>query len=238
MTATSFSAADSLARSCHGGNRHAAAAIAGCTPNDILDFSASLNPFGPPDSVLEAIANAPQAIANYPDPQSVELRRALARHYALDPEWIMIGNGAAELLTWIARDSAQLGTTHLFTPAFGDYARALKATSAPFVTTAMTDEAGALDPDRALGWLREPLPDVLWINNPHNPTGHLWTRSQLLDVLPRFQLVVADEAFMDFLPGAGESLLADVSDWPQLVVVRSLTKFYAIAGLRVGFVVA
>lgn len=115
----------------HGGNRAWGAAIAGCPAEAILDFSASLNPLGPPQSVLQALARAlsasdPVAISRYPDPDYRELRACLAQRWAVDPEWIFVGNGAAELLTWAARD-AQGREVWLPRPAFGDYERALRA---------------------------------------------------------------------------------------------------------------
>lgn len=228
------------ARSLHGGNRQAAAEAVGCAPDEILDFSASLNPLGPPKSVLEAISGSSSAVTHYPDPRSTQLRQALANHYQLDPDWILVGNGAAELFTWIARECAQVGETGVLVPAFGDYARALRAAAAPYTSLSMLDDSDALAPALALQALqdRDRLPPVLLLNNPHNPTGHVWTRTALLDLLPRFRLVIVDEAFMDFLPGDGESLLNCVREWPHVVVVRSLTKFFAIAGLRVGFAVA
>ncbi|MEO0801835.1 MAG: threonine-phosphate decarboxylase CobD [Cyanobacteria bacterium J06642_2] len=233
-------APDTLLQLPHGGDCHAAAAIANCAPDEILDFSASLNPLGPPASVLQAVASTPAAIAAYPDPDSTQLRQALAEHYRLNPEWILAGNGAAELFTWIARDCAGIGETGLPVPAFGDYVRALRTANASHTNLTMLDAAGQLAPASVLKRLQErrQLLPVLFLNNPHNPTGHVWKRAELLEILPRFQLVVVDEAFMDFLPGDGASLLGDIYQWPQLVIVRSLTKFFAIAGLRVGFAVS
>jgi histidinol-phosphate/aromatic aminotransferase/cobyric acid decarboxylase-like protein len=77
---------------------------------------------------------------------------------------------------------------------------------------------------------------VLWITNPHNPTGQLWSRNSLADWLPRFALVIVDEAFLPLVPqGEAQSLLPLLADHPNLVVIRSLTKLCAIAGLRLGY---
>jgi histidinol-phosphate/aromatic aminotransferase/cobyric acid decarboxylase-like protein len=79
----------------------------------------------------------------------------------------------------------------------------------------------------------------LIVNNPHNPTGHLFTRSDLRPLLDHFSLVVVDEAFMDFLPPSQEqSLVPWIKDYPNLVVLRSLTKFYTLPGLRIGYALA
>ncbi|MEL7084039.1 MAG: threonine-phosphate decarboxylase CobD [Cyanobacteria bacterium J06597_1] len=242
----------------HGGNLQAAAAIANCSPDDILDFSASLNPLGPPQSVWQAISNARKAVIRYPDPHCMRLRQALSKHYGIDPDWIVPGNGAAELFTWAARSCARLGTTLIPQPAFSDYARALDAVDAPWEgiacwqdvsgdragedaargaagnnTTGQIADLGAAIRDR----LSQPEPPTcLILTNPHNPTGHLWTVAQLQDIIPHFQLVILDEAFMDFVD-PNQSLLPWLARYPQLAIVRSLTKFYAIAGLRIGFAV-
>nr|MDJ0594643.1 aminotransferase class I/II-fold pyridoxal phosphate-dependent enzyme [Pleurocapsa sp. MO_226.B13] len=79
----------------------------------------------------------------------------------------------------------------------------------------------------------------LLLNNPHNPTGKLWTKKEILPYLERFNLVVVDEAFMDFLtPSEEQSLISEVEKYSNLVILRSLTKFYAMPGLRIGYAIA
>ncbi|MEM9568880.1 MAG: threonine-phosphate decarboxylase CobD [Cyanobacteria bacterium P01_E01_bin.34] len=248
-----YSSSDEMAGRRHGGNLQAAAAIANCSAEHILDFSASLNPLGPPQSVWEAIANAREAVIRYPDPDSTRLRQALSNHYGINSDWIVPGNGAAELFTWAARSCSQLGITLIPQPAFSDYARALEAVDASWEGIACWqessgDRAGSTTSSNTAGQfadlgtaIRARLsqadpPTCLILTNPHNPTGHLWTAAQLQDIIPRFQLVILDEAFMDFV-APSQSLLPYIDRYPQLVVIRSLTKFYAIAGLRIGFAV-
>ena len=241
----------------HGGDLRRAATIVGCNPTAILDFSASLNPLGPPSSVLTAIAQAQVDICHYPDPQSSRLRQAIAHYYHLEPEWTIAGNGAAELFTWGGRDCAQLGSTLIPVPAFRDYDRALDTWNAPRELLPFWPIADRKDPSHAVDLtFQDPIaaiktrlaapnpPSCLIVTNPHNPTGQLWEVEQLLPLLSHFQLVIVDEAFMDFVCSPDDweryrqvSLLPWVTELPQVVVVRSLTKFYAIAGLRVGFAV-
>ncbi len=239
----------------HGGNRGWAAAQVGLNSEQILDFSASLNPWGPPISVLQAlsqaVANPLQAVGSYPDPESELLRLELARKHGIPIDWIRVGNGAAEWITWAARDSAELSQTLLPVPAFGDYERALSALGASIRRIRIPFEQASLWPlEQWLGPAVDAAMAVstanrsaLWLNNPHNPTGILWQPQDLLPYLRAFDLVVVDEAFMDFLPlgSQGEesnSLIPWVADYPQLVVIRSLTKFYTIPGLRLGYVIA
>ena len=229
-------------RPIHGGNLAWAAAIAGCSPDSLLDFSASINPLGPPASVVQAMAQALGQLSHYPDPQYTDLRRALAAYHQVPADWVLPGNGAAELLTWAARDMAESHGPpgcHLLTPAFSDYGRALAAVGVPVLPWPLPmdrlSEGGTLDlPD---SW-PEPQASCLLINNPHNPTGQLFSAERLRPLLERFATVVVDEAFMDFLPPhQQQSLIAEVAHRPNLVVLRSLTKFYTLPGLRIGYAI-
>ncbi len=223
----------------HGGNLSWAAQVAGCRSGDILDFSASINPLGPPRSVLAALQGSLGQLRSYPDPQYRQLRRAVAAVHGLDPEWVVPGNGAAELLTWAGRDLAGLTLTVLMTPSFGEYQRCL--TSAGGVSWAYAlpswQASGAKGLLAALA--EAPQACGIIVNNPHNPTGLLWRHQDLLPLVESFGLVVVDEAFMDFVaPADQESLASLVPHYPNLVVLRSLTKFYSLPGLRLGYALA
>jgi L-threonine-O-3-phosphate decarboxylase len=246
-----------LSRPFHGGNLTWAAAIAGCPVSSIVDFSASINPLGPPASAIAAIQAALEAIKGYPDPDYYSLRTALAELNYLSSDLILLGNGSAELLTWASRELSQREVTYLLTPAFGDYGRALKTFGAKVQGCLLDLETGAgkRDAERnCQGKTRVfesglELLDLiansqlaqagLLLNNPHNPTGKLFSRQKILPYLERFDLVVVDEAFMDFLPPeAQESLVSVVEEYPNLVILRSLTKFYSLPGLRLGYAIA
>ncbi len=173
-------------------------------------------------------------LRHYPDPSYAELRRALAEHHGVPMDWVLPGNGAAELLTWAARDVAASDGCHLLTPAFGDYGRSLAAFDVPIRPWPLPLEDWA-GPGSAPTW-PEPEAASLLINNPHNPTGRLFPRASLEPLLERFATVIVDEAFMDFLPAdRQQSLIADLDHHPNLVVLRSLTKFYTLPGLRIGY---
>ena len=238
-------------RPAHGGNLAWAAELASCSPSAILDFSASISPLGPPQSAIAAIQNNLALVREYPDPNYGQLRRAIAETHQLPSNWILPGNGAAELLTWACWDLAKLDETQVITPGFSDYFRALSAFDAkvnrcPFDLTKVEGQLG-VEPDlldlaslmksstvktstRSLGLL---------LNNPHNPTGQLFSRASILSCLNEFSLVVLDEAFMDFLPpDRQQSLIEDVQHHPNLVILRSLTKFYSLPGLRLGYAIA
>jgi L-threonine-O-3-phosphate decarboxylase len=235
--------------------------LAGCSASAILDFSASISPLGPPQSALDAIQSHLSSLTAYPDPDYGELRAALGEALNVDPDWILPGNGSAELLTWAAWDLSKLEATYLMTPAFGDYWRALKAFGAKVLECPLEFKSGTIvkngqdahsTKDKfSCGTSILPVPKQvpvpvavdrdrgLLLNNPHNPTGLLFSRESIRPYLQHLRLVVVDEAFMDFLPPEQqESLIGAVAEFPNLVILRSLTKFYSLPGLRLGCAIA
>lgn len=240
----------------HGGNLIWAARLAGCPPDSLVDFSASISPLGPPISVLKAIQSEFPNLVRYPEPEYLLLRRQIAEYHGIDPDWILPGNGSAELLTWAGRAFSSLGGgCYCLTPAFGDYYRTLegyqvKSYPLPLLTPErwcldFADWPGGLAPslERCLGPLLSDQVSCrqkgLLLNNPHNPSGLLFHRDGFRRYLDKFGLIVVDEAFMDFLPpNQQESVIDWVAQYPNLVVLRSLTKFYSIPGLRVGYAVS
>jgi L-threonine-O-3-phosphate decarboxylase len=232
----------SLPRPHHGGNLSWAAALSGCRPQEILDFSASINPLGPPASVLAAITQHLRDIQAYPDPSAAALREQLSLHHQVPIEWVMVGNGAAELLTWACRSLSEMTQVHLLTPAFGDYWRALKAFNSRVFPHSIFAAKQQSSHEFTLPTLTANVLDLarsgLLLNNPHNPTGQLFAKVDVLGLVENFGRVVIDEAFMDFLPsGDQHSLIPEIVNYPHVVVLRSLTKFYSIPGLRLGYAI-
>ena len=225
-----------MKRPVHGGNLVWAAGQIGCSVSSILDFSASINPLGPPSTVLEAIKGALNTLTHYPDPNYTDLREALSQWHQVPAEWIFPGNGAAELLTWAGRQLAQQEITYVMTPGFRDYWRALQAFAANIQVIPFSWQND--DPLILINPPQHQSTGII-INNPHNPTGKLLRVETLLPLLERLSLVVVDEAFMDFVtPSGQQSLIPLIFDYPNLVIVRSLTKFYSLPGLRLGYAIA
>lgn len=236
----------------HGGNRSAEARRLGLRPDQLLDASASLVPFGPPwrlraqllRQLLRGDSLSGDSLRDYPDRGYRELRSGLAAMHGLDPEQVLPGNGAAELFTWAARDAAACGPSLLSAPGFADYARALRCWNGAIQSAPLPldwPEAGptAWPPAAELqkpGAQPSGTAPVLWITNPHNPTGQLWSRASLQPLLRRHPLVIVDEAFLPLTPGGeAQSLIPLLTGHPNLVVIRSLTKVLAVAGLRLGY---
>ena len=235
-----------MSRPVHGGNLVWAAGLARCSPRELLDFSASISPLGPPHSVLEAFQAAFLSVVAYPDPEYGELREAIAHYHKVPIDHILPGNGAAELLTWAARDlSERSRTCFLATPNFSDYDRALKAFGSHSASVSLLNANGWQLESWDATFLKNMPKEALLkdcgflLNNPHNPTGALITRKRVRSLLSALGTVVVDEAFMDFLPpGREQSVIGWVDEFPNLVVLRSLTKFYSMPGVRLGYAMA
>ncbi|MEM8604357.1 MAG: threonine-phosphate decarboxylase CobD [Cyanobacteria bacterium P01_H01_bin.121] len=243
----------------HGGNLVWAAALAQCKPQELLDFSASINPLGPPASAIAAIQRGLNDIQHYPDPSYTQLRAVLAQQHQrqcqyLTPDWVLPGNGAAELLTLAGQALATQAITYILTPAFGDYRRAIVGSGGQCENIPIA-ELLQCSPELS-GPIKLALPQQLLdngpapltaptstpnrigllLNSPHNPSGGLLNIDSVRPYLEAGCLVVVDEAFMDFLrPAEQISLVPWLAQYPNLVVLRSLTKFYSLPGLRLGY---
>ena len=205
-------------RFAHGGEVQSAALRLGITPGQLLDASASLVPWTPRFSARELT----HGLRDYPDRHHHQLVGLIARIHALDASAVLPGNGAAELFTWAARDAAALGISSLAAPGFADYSRALVCWRGSLAKHFLGLEWDAAFPQP---FPASPAADVLWICNPHNPTGQLWSRASLEPLLQRYRLVICDEAFLSLVPnGEQQSLIPLVADHSNLVVIRSLTK--------------
>ncbi len=218
----------------HGGRVHAAARRLGVDPSAILDFSANLNPLGPPEGMIEALQAAlPHGLSAYPDTDAPALCELLCQRHGAQEESLVLGHGGAALLLLALRALAPRRVL-VPEPCFSEQPRALKAVGADMVPLPMHDlrlRLEDLDP-RAFQC------DAVLLTNPHNPTGQLIPRGMLecwIAAHPDVALVV-DEAFMDY--AEAESLLPQVLERPRTVVLRSLTKFFAMPGLRVGYAFA
>ena len=196
----------------HGGMLFAAARERGWGWRDLLDFSASINPLGPAPGVRRAIGDAVDEIVHYPDPYASRLVHALAEEWEVDPDCIIAGNGATDLIHFLAR-MLDAGPVTLVVPTFSEFHRAW-----PGARIVRTDQQW---PDEGL----------LVLTNPNNPTG------QAAVVQERSGLTLVDESFIEFTDLASALVRERIYSTERCLVLRSLTKFQAIPGLRVGAVV-
>ncbi len=218
-----------MQRPTHGGNIDWALSLIHNGASSVIDFSASINPLGTPQDAIASIREGIAQLNHYPNPDYPQFRLSVAIHHDLDLGYILPSNGAAELLTWIAWECHNLDGVLLPSPCFADYGRALNTFRVDFDFYGLKSLETGINRPLASRW-------ALLINNPHNPTGKLWTRNSLIPYLDQFALVIIDEAFMDFLPPhQQESLISVVTEYDNLIILRSLTKFYALPGLRIGY---
>ena len=226
----------------HGGDVLSAVSRYGGEADAYLDFSANINPLGPPDSVIDLLrerAADPRALMRYPDPYYRILREKLAFHTACAPDAIVVANGTAALLDAVIR-AVQPASCLLPTPAFSEYRRALDAARSQTLCFPLQAEADfALDCEALRAELESLRPSLCIVTNPHNPSGALIPHEKLRTIVELTGSLgiptILDEAFIDYVPEHSLTQIAPRSS--HLVVLRSLTKFYAIPAMRVGYAV-
>ncbi len=224
----------------HGGGIFQQAAAAGIGIEEIVDFSANINPLGLPPGVAEVLRESLGHLQHYPEIDGRSLRRAAARKLGLDVGNILVGNGSTALIYLLAR-VLRPGRAVLWTPTFTEYDRALQLVSCRVENLPSWAAGNNLSVTGLLEQTLARRPDIVFICNPANPTGALWPRAELEGVIRELGaagiVCVLDEAFIDFT-GPGNSLAGRVTELDNLLVLRSLTKIYALAGLRCGFLAA
>ncbi len=224
----------------HGGNVWKESARLGLGVDELIDFSASINPLGPSPRALEAIRDNLLWVKHYPDPSSTALRAALARYLEVRPENLMVGNGAAELIGLVG-GWVNPGRLVTLLPTFSEYRRA--AAGSDFGPVALRAADGFCFRMPEGGW-EDFLAnrDLVFICNPNNPTGTLVSKEELLDlaevVRARDSWLVVDQAFLDFIPRPADYSMVEVAvTMDRVLVLGSLTKFFALPGLRLGYLV-
>jgi threonine-phosphate decarboxylase len=207
-------------------------------PEKYIDFSANINPLGPPPALKEKWDDLYQEITVYPDPFAEKLRNRIGESEQISNDTILIGNGGAELITLVARFLT--GKKILVVePTFSEYEKACRANHCEIQYHQLKEPNFALSIDE----LRLSLPsvDALFLCNPNNPTGIQYSVSTILSILEECKkqncFVILDEAFYDFLLDY-HSFIPYINKFPNLIIIRSMTKMFAIPGLRLGYLAA
>jgi histidinol-phosphate/aromatic aminotransferase/cobyric acid decarboxylase-like protein len=230
-------AADAHAPRAHGGPIAAELRALGLAPDEILDFSVNVNPYGPAPEMIEAIRAA--RVDLYPDPTALVARRALAGVCDVSADRLVLGNGGADLLWTLARLLVAPGQAILMVePTFSEFRAAARAARAEIVEWRASAASGfAVDLDALVATTRACDAVALYLCAPNNPTGVAVRAAELLrlaEALPRVALVV-DQSFLSLSDHPADAAVA----LPDNVIrVRSLTKEHAIPGVRVGYLVA
>ncbi len=229
-----------VAASVHGAVDPSALRAEGFDPAAIVDFSSNQSPLGAAPAVAAAVAGA--VVDAYPDPHAAELTAALALRHGVTPAHVVCGNGSTELIRLVAQLALRPGDVALaLSPVFGEceVATALARARLECVPLAHgEDEAGFFCDEPALREaLREQGPRLCWLCSPNNPTGAALPAALAAALAADHPatLFVLDEAYCDLLPDPQWSR-AQLP--PNLIVLRSMTKYWGLAGLRLGYAIA
>ncbi len=232
----------------HGGNQYGIRRRLGLGDRPLLDFSVSLNPLGPPPSAVAAARKAIDRSGEYPEPGCPRLTAKLAERHNVPEDRVIVGAGTSEIIALIAQSlrevlalharevgDEQMALSHLIEPTYGEYRRAAVLNNLRTQIYRGTTMAWDLDffPQAANG--------IYWTGNPISPIGRSWDRSTLLKKVDAAQglLVVVDEAYLAFYPDEAErTVTTAAASRTNLLALRSVTKIYAMPGIRVGYAVA
>jgi histidinol-phosphate aminotransferase len=227
-----------LPPSVHGGLDYAELGRLGLCPDDVLDFSINANPFGPPPGVREVWARV--ALDRYPDRACLALRAALAERNDCPRTQVRVGSGTSELIWLLALAYLRPGDAVLVVgPTYGEYAAAGRLMQARVETFAACQGDGFRPAVGALeALLRDARPRLTFLCNPNNPTGVYLQRSAVESLVAANSegLLVLDEAYAAFVAGRWDA--APLLETGRVAVLRSMTKDYALAGLRLGYLLA
>lgn len=225
----------------HGGNVYEIQRQYGIDHQKVLDFSANINPLGFPKGLPQAIAKGMDDLLHYPDPDYTDLSAAIAEANGIEPSWVYPGNGAIELI-YMVMEFLRPDKAHVMAPGFVEYERSLRRYRSEVNWIRLKEE----DDFQLTAQLIEPVLGIpgepLVLCSPNNPTGALIEPALLRHILDKAheakQPVVLDEAFIEFVE-SGDALhcVKEAGAYPLLFVLRSMTKCFAIPGLRLGYLV-
>ncbi|MCK5185617.1 MAG: threonine-phosphate decarboxylase [Deltaproteobacteria bacterium] len=222
----------------HGGNIAEISRKYNLKAETIIDFSSNINPLGYPGALQNILRKEENCIATYPDSDSTELRKEIAKRIDSDLRTILVGNGSTELIYMIPR-VIKPKCALISGPTFSEYEKSLLPIQCELRLFSLKEKDNfKVHIDTVTSLL--PKIDILYLCNPNNPTGVLLGDSDINALLEEAEkrgvLVVVDESFMDFTDN--ESVTVEVKKRKNLIVIKSLTKIYGIPGLRLGYLVA
>ena len=209
--------------------------------NIVHDFSVNVNPLGMPEKVREALLKAVDDSEKYPDIRSERLKKKLALKLSVDPEKITLGNGASEIFTAISM-SLRAKKALLIAPSFSGYERALAASDTEIEYYYLRESEDFRIDKGFVQRLDSSDIDIVFITNPNNPTGHLTRKALMTEIADICRCMgiklVLDECFMDLTGHTDSYSMLDMIDaYPNMMIVGSFTKTYAIPGVRLGYMI-
>lgn len=223
----------------HGANpHHVYSSLSIAQPEKILDFSENVNPLGPPATVQENWSNLQTVMNRYPDPLGEPFLTTVAQFHNVSTDSVFVGNGAAEVFSLLA-ERYRGKRAIVVHPTFSEYASTLKARDVEIINLSLID---IVTGELPVGEIKDHMvdADVLYLCTPNNPTGTMPVREDIMEIVEYAKQidceVVLDEAFIDFI--SEEESYISIRDSSHVLVVRSMTKMYAMPGLRLGYMVA
>lgn len=228
-----------MARPTHGGTNIAELRSLGLRPEDIIDFSASINPLGAPSCVQQGISGVD--LAAYPDTDCTALREALSARLGVSTSQILVGNGSTELIHLTAREYLDAtDKAAIFAPTFGEFDAAREAQGVKAIRiVASAKNNFAWDFERTARVIADQQPSLVFLCNPNNPTGQYVSEDDVRCVasaLPQGSLLLLDEAYLPFVDTRWDSL--PLLELGNVALLRSMTKDYALTALRLGYMLA
>ena len=223
----------------HGSNpQHLFKSLGLSLPEEYIDFSANINPLGPPPALKEKWNDFFREITVYPDPYAEKLKNRIADKEQISAESILIGNGGAELITLVARFLSGKKVV-VVEPSFSEYEKACRANDCEIQYHQLLEPHFELSKEQILPSLTNA--GALFLCNPNNPTGIQYPVSTVISIIQECEkqncFVVLDEAFYDFLVNY-KSYIPYINKFSNLIIIRSMTKMFAIPGLRLGYLAA
>lgn len=222
----------------HGGNIRELANSAGVAESELLDFSASINPLGPPEYLRAVLSAQVSRLRHYPDPDYSRFKGAAARSLKVAANQLVAGNGSTELIFALPR-VLPVNRALVLAPAYIGYQEAMQAAALPVESLPLREELGfAVDWQELAAGLAGG--ELVFFGQPNNPTGTVIDLPALARTARKFPetFFVVDEAFADFIPQFTSAATLVLAGLANVIVLKSMTKFYAIPGLRLGLAVA
>lgn len=205
---------------------------------DMLDFSANINPLGLPRGVKIAITDSIDKAVHYPDINCEKLRVKLAQKLNLNKDYLIFGNGAADVI-FAVTIALKPRKSLVLAPTFAEYEQALKAIGSNIICYNLKEKNGFVVQEDLLKHLSPDI-DMVFLCNPNNPTGELIEKPLLMKIINKCKenniIIVIDECFNSFLENSElHSVIKEVAQYDNLIVIDAFTKIYAMPGLRLGF---
>ncbi|RZN62904.1 histidinol-phosphate transaminase [Methanonatronarchaeum sp. AMET6-2] len=220
----------------HGGMKEKEIEEHGYTPDEVIDFSASLNPYGPPKVLLKEIwSTEKEDLKYYPDSDSTNLRKKIAVEHDLEPENVIVTAGMSELIDMVGRTYVKKATPVIIPKhTYGEYEPSSRINGAEIKKAMMPEQE--VRPEEINREITQN--SIVFLCNPNNPTGDLLSKNEISIIMDKVNetnsLLVIDEAYHDFIqnPPRHQDFIKEKND---IIVMRTYTKAYNIPGIRVGY---